>query len=277
MTTTWEGDQPPESQNISAMGWVRVAVRGSIILLTVLTGLLVLLPLRVIERPFCGANRPLSPWVTQAVCRVSLFWMGLRFGRSGKPMQGEGAIVANHTSWLDIFVLNASDRVYFVSKSEVARWPGIGFLARITGTVFIARDRRQAKEQTALFEARIRAGHRLLFFPEGTSTDGQQVLPFKTTLFAAFFAPELANRMSVQAVSVNYHPPEGADRRLYGWWGDMDFASHLLTTLAQGRQGCVEVVYHPAIKVSDVADRKMLAARTEEQVRAGHAVTQRTR
>jgi lyso-ornithine lipid O-acyltransferase len=97
-------------------------------------------------------------------------------------MQHKGALVANHASWLDIFTLNACDRIYFVSKSEVAGWPGIGWLARATGTVFINRQGREAQMQKLLFEARLRAGHRLLFFPEGTSTDGQRVLDFKSTL-----------------------------------------------------------------------------------------------
>ena len=95
-------------------------------------------------------------------------------------------VVANHASWLDIFALNAPQRIYFVSKDEVRDWPGIGWLARATGTVFIARKSREAGVQARLFETRMAAGHRLLFFPEGTSTDGRRVLPFKTTLFAAF-------------------------------------------------------------------------------------------
>ena len=113
--------------------------------------------------------------------------LGIRLQVTGRPMAERGAVVANHASWLDIFVLNAVSRVYFVSKAEVAGWAGIGWLARATGTVFIARKGTEAKEQQALFEARLRAGHRLLFFPEGTSTDSLRVLPFKSTLFAAFY------------------------------------------------------------------------------------------
>ena len=67
-------------------------------------------------------------------------------------MTAPGAIVANHSSWLDIFALNAAQRVYFVAKSEVAGWPGIGWLARATGTVFIARKGTEAKKQQEIFE-----------------------------------------------------------------------------------------------------------------------------
>lgn len=146
--------------------------------------------------------------------------------------RGSGALVANHASWLDIFVLNALSRIYFVSKAEVAGWPAIGWLARATGTLFIERDPKQARAQAQQMEDRLRAGHRLLFFPEGTSTDGLRVLPFKPTLFAAFFGQNQPPGLQVQPVSVSYHAPAGAPARLYAWWGDMDFGSHLLTVLA---------------------------------------------
>ena len=184
-------------------------------------------------------------------------------------MNGPGAVVANHSSWLDIFALNARKRVYFVAKSEVASWPGIGQLAWATGTVFIKRDPRQATSQVALFQSRLAVGHRLLFFPEGTSTDGLQVLGFKPTLFAAFFAPELRETMTIQPVTVKYVAPPGMDARFYGWWGDMALAPHLVSTLAAKRQGEVRVIYHPPVKVRDFTSRKTLALATEEAVRRG--------
>jgi 1-acyl-sn-glycerol-3-phosphate acyltransferase len=178
-------------------------------------------------------------------------------------------VVANHSSWLDIFALNARKRIYFVSKSEVARWPGIGWLARATGTVFINRQAKEARAQKDIFEARLQAGHKLLFFPEGTSTDGQQVLAFKSTLFAAFFSEALRDRMSIQPVSVIYTAPNGADHRFYGWWGDMGFGPHLVRVLAAKRQGGVEIRYHPPLRVADHKDRKSLALACEEAVRGG--------
>ena len=179
-------------------------------------------------------------------------------------------MVANHSSWLDIFALNARKRVYFVSKAEVAGWPGIGWLARATGTVFIHRDRRHAREQTEVFRTRLRAGHRLLFFPEGTSTDGRRVLPFKTTLFAAFLSDLDIDDLHVQPCCVIYRAPKGDDPRFYGWWGNMDFGPHLLHTLAARWQGAVQVVYLAPLRVADYADRKALAAAAEAAVRAAH-------
>ncbi|MEO0403211.1 MAG: lysophospholipid acyltransferase family protein [Pseudomonadota bacterium] len=276
MSMRWEGDPPPSASDITAFGWVRVIARGLAIVSLILLGLAIMLPLRVIERPLFGQARPWTPWITQAVCRLSLACLGLRFVRRGRRMQGHGAIVANHSSWLDIFVLNASDRLFFVSKAEVSAWPGIGALARVVGTVFIARDRKEAKAQTEMFEHRLLAGQRLLFFPEGTSTDGLRVLPFKTTLFAALFAEGLRETCAVQPISVTYHAPKGCDPRTYGWWGDMGFGSHLVTTLALARQGRVDVVYHAPLNVADMADRKALARAAEADVRAGHGLADQT-
>lgn len=246
-----------------------MVVRAIPLAILVFGGLLILLLLRLVERPLFVLRRPVTPFITQFVCRTAFVLLGIRYITQGAPMQGAGAVVANHASWLDIFALNARKRIYFVSKSEVAGWPGIGWLARATGTVFIRRDRGELRSQIAVFRDRLAAGHKLLFFPEGTSTDGLRVLPFKPALFAAFFDPALRDTLQMQAVSVVYRAPEGSDPRFYGWWGDMDFGPHLVATLAAKRQGEVHVIYHPPLKVSEFADRKALARALEAQVRAG--------
>ena len=268
----WYSDDAPDPVRLGLLGWVLVLVRGLPLALLVFVGLIVLLTIRLFERPLCGMRRPVSAFVPQIVSRTAFRILGIGFQTSGELMRQHGAVVANHSSWLDIFALNARKRVYFVSKAEVAKWPGIGFLARAAGTVFIERDPRKARAQTKLFEERLKAGHKLLFFPEGTSTDGLRVLPFKTTLFAAFFAEELRDFMYVQPVTVIYHAPAGEPARFYGWWGDMDFGSHLLKTLGARRQGRVELIYHAPAKVSDFPNRKALAAHCEEAIRHAHAL-----
>jgi 1-acyl-sn-glycerol-3-phosphate acyltransferase len=267
---TWQSDDIPETHKITPLGWVRVIVRGVLVGTLTFGCLALLLLVRLIERPLFGQGRPVTPYITQFVCRSAFILMGIGYSRVGTPMRGAGAVVANHSSWLDIFALNAAARIYFVSKSEVATWPGIGWLARATGTVFIARDRAQAAKQVAVFRNRLSYGHKLLFFPEGTSTDGQQVLVFKPTLFAAFFDDALRDTLAIQPVSVIYTAPQGADVRHYGWWGDMDFGTHLLATLAQSPQGSVTVVYHAPVQVADFHNRKALAAHVEGIVRASH-------
>jgi lyso-ornithine lipid O-acyltransferase len=233
-------------------------------------GLVVLLLVRLIEAPLFGQARPVTPHITRLVCRSALRILRLPLLVHGTPMTRPGAIVANHSSWLDVFVLNAVQTIYFVAKSEVAGWPLIGWLARATGTLFIARKGTEAKRQQDIFTARLQAGHRLLFFPEGTSTDAIRVLPFKSTLFEAFFAPALVRILHIQPVTVVFHAPDGADPRHYGWWGDMDFASHLLKTLATPRQGRVEVTFHPEVPVDAFDSRKTLAQHCERVIRTAH-------
>jgi len=244
-------------------------LRGALLVLLLFAGVLATLPLRLIERPLYGQDRPWSPTITKWVSRSVFVILGMAHRIEGQPMTGPGAVVCNHVSWLDIFALNARKRVYFVSKSEVAGWPGIGALARLTGTVFIKRDRREARAQTAIFAERLGLGHRLLFFPEGSSTDGMRVLPFKSTLFEAFFTLNKAQPMQVQPVTLIYDAPSDQDRRFYGWWGDMSFGGHLVQVLGAPRQGGVTVLYHAPLRVADFTDRKTLAAAAEAAVRSG--------
>lgn len=251
-------------------GWLRAVPRAVLLATVVFGGLVLLLLLRLVERPLFGLARPVTPFVTQGVCRLALVILGLRLVVRGPAMAGRGALVANHASWLDIFVLNAADRVYFVSKAEVAGWAGIGWLARATGTVFITRKGTEARQQQAVFEARLRAGHRLLFFPEGTSTDSRRILPFKSTLFAAFFTHGLDHVMQIQPATVIYRAPKGLDPRFYGWWGDTGFAPHLLAVLAERHRGQVEVVLHRPLEVDAFDGRKALAAACEAAVRSAH-------
>ena len=276
MTDSWREEPEPDHIMITPMGWVRIGLRGVPLAVVVFGCLLLLLATRLIERPLFGLRRPWTPYITQFVCQSAFLILGIGYTRVGTPMRGAGAVVANHSSWLDIFALNAAKRIYFVSKAEVAAWPGIGLLARATGTVFIKRDRKEATSQIEVFRARLVAGHKLLFFPEGTSTDGLQVLPFKPTLFAAFFDSVLAKTMCLQSVTLLYSSPIGGDPRFYGWWGDMGFAPHLLAILAARQQGSVTVIYHPPVQLSDYANRKALAKALEDQVRSGltHRVDQ---
>ncbi len=270
--SSWHSEDAPDPIELGFLGWVLVLLRGLPLAVLVFGGLIILLTVRLIERPLFGVRRPITPFISQFVCRNAFRILGIGFRTSGELMKQHGAVVANHSSWLDIFALNARKRVYFVSKAEVAKWPAIGWLARSTGTVFIERDRKKAREQTKLFEERLSAGHKLLFFPEGTSTDNLRVLPFKTTLFAAFFTEELRDFMYVQPVSVIFHAPKGQPDRFYGWWGDMEFGPHLLKTLGARGQGSVELIYHAPSKVSDFADRKELALHCEQAVRHAHSL-----
>lgn len=261
-------DDLPNVPRPGVAGRMRTVLRGVPLAVLIFGGLAVLLITRVIERPLFGHARPWTPHITVFVCRGALRLVGLPISHHGHPMSYPGAMVANHSSWLDIFALNSADPLYFVSKAEVAAWPGIGWLARATGTVFVNRRARDAYQHKTNLKARLEAGHLLLFFPEGTSSDGRRVLPFKSTLFAAVCSDDAPKGLWVQPVTVAYTAPSDADPRFYGWWGDMGFAPHLVQVLAQAPQGRIDIMWHDPIEVVLAGDRKVLATRCEETVRA---------
>ncbi|MEO1677036.1 MAG: lysophospholipid acyltransferase family protein [Pseudomonadota bacterium] len=272
MSLTWYGDAPPPPPRaLGLRDWWRVGRRGLPLALVTFGCLGVLLLVRLVERPVHGTARPWTPWITRFVCHAAFVILGMRRLQVGRPDSSSAASIAvsNHVSWLDIFALNAGDPVYFVAKSEVASWPGIGWLARATGTVFIRRNRGDASQQAETLRARVDAGHRLLLFPEGTSTDGSSVVPFRSSLFAAFLGADRASGLAVQPITLAYTAPPDQDPRFYGWWGDMGFGAHLLHVLAAPRQGSVTVTYHTPIPVAETRDRKALARRAEDAVRAG--------
>jgi 1-acyl-sn-glycerol-3-phosphate acyltransferase len=194
----WPGETEQVLVRPKGLQWLRVVLRACAILLSVFA---LILPMYALRR--LGFRRQ-SQQLVRLACRGCLWAAGLKLSVEGEPIHRSGAIVSNHASWLDIFVLNAVHRVFFVAKSEVRNWPIIGLVARAVGTVFVRRSALDAASQVDTILERINQGDRLLFFPEGTSTDGQRVLPFKSTLFAAFFDDDLKDALWVQPVTLNY-------------------------------------------------------------------------
>ncbi len=267
MTAGWNGAEPPEPAAWSLLDRLRLGLRAvtTILVTAVLFG--VFLIARALDR-LRGGGR-MAPRVVQSWAVIAMALLGLRFRRIGTPMREAGAIVANHASWIDIVALSRADPVCFVSKSEVAGWPVIGFIGKSIGTEFIERRAVESRRQTEVLSARLRAGDRLCLFPEGTSTDGQRVLPFNSTLFQVFYPCDPDNPLWVQPVSVHYRPRRGLPPAFYGWWGDMDFATHLGAVLALSRGGRATVQFHPPLRVADYPDRKSLAAAAFRSVGQG--------
>ncbi|WP_242685164.1 lysophospholipid acyltransferase family protein [Haematobacter massiliensis] len=270
MSRTWQPEEPPPALNRPDMrGWIRVICRAVPMVAITFPALLFILMVRFVERPLARGGRPVTARIKQFICRIDLALLGISFSRRGQPMTSAGILVANHSSWLDILVLGASAPVTFVSKDDVAGWPGIGLLARGTGTMFITRDPKLAVQQRDELAHRLAEGELMLFFPEGTSSDGRRILPFKPALFESLFLPGLREKLQVQPVSVRYHAPEGEDPRFHAWFGNMDFGPHALNVLAAPRGGAVEVILHPPVRVRDFDGRKSIAAWSETAVRDG--------
>jgi lyso-ornithine lipid O-acyltransferase len=179
-----------------------------------------------------------------------------------------GLIVANHVSWLDIPVLSAAARVSFVAKKDVANWPIFGTLARLQNTVFVDRERRHSTGQSRNeMLHRLRTGETLVLFPEGTSNNGRQPQPFKSTFFAAVEG----THMPIVPVTIIYHSQHGLPLTLrqwpgIAWYGDMRLLPHLWAALKGGPLK-VSVIFHAALSLPEHGHRKALAAAAEKQIR----------
>ena len=230
----------------------------------------------VLTRTSVRAARRFPHWYHRKVCRL----FGIRLRIEGAVVRDRPVLlVSNHTSWLDIPVLSAVAPVSFVAKREVSRWPFVSSLARLQRTVFVDREKRSAVgETTNEMIERLRLGDAIVLFAEGTSSDGNRVLPFKTSLFAAAKPPGRLGQMAppdatVQTISLVYTGLHGVrfgrgQRSLTGWYGDMDMQSHAWQLLKAGPLD-IEVRIGPPVPLEAFADRKDLARKTEEAVREG--------
>jgi lyso-ornithine lipid O-acyltransferase len=224
---------------------------------------LVLLPVQWLAVRF---DRPLSRnlpvFYHGLCCRI----LGFEVVVHGKPSQDRPTLfVCNHTSYLDITVLGALIPGSFVAKKEVQTWPLFGTLARLQRTVFVDRKARNARLDGDSLRARLVGGDAMILFPEGTSSDGNRTLPFKSALFAVagfLRAPDVP-ALTIQPVSiVPTHLdgiPLGRDfRSLYAWYGDMELAPHLWSAVRLGRIR-VAVTFHEPIRDDRFSGRKALA------------------
>ena len=180
--------------------------------------------------------------------------------------------VANHCSYFDIMVLGSLLEAAFVAKKEVETWPGIGFLAALAGTVFVDRRARHSRTQRDEMKAKLDDEQQsLILFPEGTSSDGRSVLPFKSALFSV--AETGGSTLPVQPISLSYNRlnglPMGRNWRCYfAWYGDMELADHIWLALGLGRAK-VTVVFHPPVTMETLPSRKALADHCFGAVRKG--------
>ena len=199
-------------------------------------------------------------WLSRVAVRHAK-WIGVKIRVHGDIPRG-GLIVANHVSYLDIVALSAVVRCAFVSKMEVARWPLFGLYAQCGATIFVDRERRSAVADVAEeMRERLDAGVPLTLFPEGTSTGGDDVLPFRSSLFD----PVVKLGCPVTACALRYSLEGGAVADEVAYWRDMTLAPHLLNLL--GKSGVtLDIHFGPSSRRT--GDRKTLARELHAEVRA---------
>jgi 1-acyl-sn-glycerol-3-phosphate acyltransferase len=219
------------------------------------------------------------------VCRL----LGLKVRVIGARLRREATggrpvvYVSNHSSWVDVPVLGGRLKACFVAKEEVARWPLIAWVARLGRTVYVRRQRTSTARERDEMRARLAAGDSLFLFPEGTTSDGSRVLPFRSAFFSIFELkvtpdgkPPLLQPVSVVYDRLAYLPAGRATRPLFAWYGDMDIGSHFWR-LAQHRGLRATVLLHAPLDPAAFTSRKALAQATWTAVAAGAATLRQNR
>jgi 1-acyl-sn-glycerol-3-phosphate acyltransferase len=197
----------------------------------------------------------------------------IRVRVAGEPVRGRAVLyVSNHVSWADIVVIGSLGPVAFVAKREVASWPLVGITARMQRTVFVDRLRRQqAAAAVKEIVERLASGTSVVLFAEGTSSDGNRVLPFRSALVGAVREAADSGGIVIQPMSICYTSlhgiPMGRQHRpLVAWYGDLDFLPHIRTLIEQGVIDAV-VSYGEPVAAGAQADRKAMAKSLEGTVR----------
>ena len=216
--------------------------------------------------------RNLPVWYHRQCCRL----LGIRIERRGRQSRTNPTLFAsNHVSYLDILVLGSLIPGSFVAKAEVRSWPLFGWLARLQRSVFVDRRPSKTANQRDEIVIRLEAGDNLIIFPEGTSGDGNRVLPFKSALMSVAASDPNGKPLAVQPVTIAYTRLDGLPlgrslRPFFAWYGDMDLAPHLWHLAGLGRLTVV-VHFHPIVTLAELGSRKALAVHCGDRVQDGLA------
>ncbi len=206
----------------------------------------------------------------RGVCRI----VGLTIERRGEISTARPTLFAcNHMSYLDILVLGASIPGSFVAKHEIRDWPFFGPMARLSRTVFVERRIRFAADQRDQMTDRLAAGDNLILFPEGTSSDGNRVMPYKSALFSVVESRPGGAAVTVQPVSIAYSRLGGLPMPRYmrpylAWYGQMLLFSHLWRVLGLAPVTVV-VEFHPTVTIGRFGSRKELSAHCQAVTATG--------
>ena len=220
--------------------------------------------------------------------RVVTWLLGMHVRVIGRKADAERAgprrpvvFVSNHSSWLDIPTLGGLLDACFVSKAEIGRWPGIGIVATLGRTIFVSRRPGDTGRERDEMRARLAGGDNLLLFPEGTSSDGSRVLPFRSPFFSIVEKSEICQTPLVQPLSIVYDrlgwlPTGKTARPMFAWYGGMDLAPHFWR-FAQQRGLRATVVFHAPLDPAQFSSRKALAQAAWTMIAEGAAALRQNR
>ncbi|MET7143674.1 1-acyl-sn-glycerol-3-phosphate acyltransferase [Xanthomonas sp. PPL139] len=243
------------------LGRLRTVVRVAI---CVVASLLLIPPQWLLMRLTRGRGAFVLPRLWFGCLRRAL---GLRVEVVGVPRDTGGTLfVGNHVSHFDIVVLGSLLRARFIAKNDMERWPGMRHIGALAQTVFISRRRQDAAAVAAAVAAQLRPDHDVVLFAEGTTSSGERVAPFKSSLFSLFLSAEPGARQwtlqpfTLEVRSVDGQPlAQGGDRDAYAFYGGMQAGAHVAHFLRLSG-ATIRVTFHAPIAVAPGSDRKALAA-----------------
>jgi lyso-ornithine lipid O-acyltransferase len=247
------------------MGKFRITYKLLLILLATIT-------LPPVSRIFLPISKKLQEGIFVAYCRLVLKIIRLKvitkFEVDDIP---RGALViSNHQSYLDVPIIGAITGVRFTPKSDVRKWPAIGFITSLTNPLFLERNPRKARAQVNQLQKAFENGDRISLFPEGTTNDGYRILPFKSSLIASVVSKD--STIKIAPISIVYTKIEGkpshTNRDLVTWYGDMEFIPHLLKYLSL-KSSEAEIIIHQPLVSTETESRKILAKKAENIIKAG--------
>lgn len=252
--------------------WLGSPLRGAFRLLCYLLLTLVLVPIYLV---FLALRvRPVVNGMPIYYHRLVCLILGIKVRVHGKRSDVTPTLfVCNHVSYLDIEVMGSLVPGSFVAKAEVATWPFFRTLAKAQRTIFVERTSSKASASRDEMLKRLDTGDNLMLFPEGTSSDGTRVLPFRSALFGVAQLRRGDKPIVVQPVAIAYTRLDGIPlgrywRPLFAWFGDLDLVPHLWQMVCLGETEAM-VTFFPPTDIDQIGDRKKLAEFCFRQVSMG--------
>lgn len=242
------------------LGWVRAI---SYLALT-----FAVMPIQAVALMFGGS---MAERIPRRYHKLASRVLGFRIVVRGTPSTARPTLfVSNHTSYFDIILLGSIIRCSFVAKAEMTTWPLVGRLAKLQRSVFVDRKAANVGEHSNEIQQRLEAGDNIVLFAEGTTSDGNRLLPFKSSLLSV--AENLNTPLTIQPVSIVATKLDGMPlgrllRPLYAWYGDMPLAPHTWAAMKAGII-TVEIEFHEPMSTVGM-NRKQLTARCEGAIEAG--------
>ena len=224
----------------------------------------------IIVRLFLGKIIPLfGKWLPVIFHKLLIWLLSIQIDFEGAIdiSNNSNLYISNHLSYLDIPILGSTFPMRFVAKSEVEVWPLFGFLAKLGRTIFISRNRSDSLDQKNKIFKSLSSDEKVFIFPEGTTSDGNRVLDFKSSSFSALEG----QNFSIQPIVIVYSDLNGIPinrwlRPVIAWYGDMDLKPHLLK-LASLRSIKVRLIYLDVVNTKNFCNRKDISNYLENKIK----------